>query len=291
MQLNGSAFDIRHYTGADGIQLVADVGGDASAPAVILMHGGGQTRHSWGGAMRELVRRGYHVINLDARGHGNSAWAPDGDYSSTTQARDLERVVATLAAKPALVGASMGGATGIMLAGTREPSPVAALILVDIVPRLNEAGAENIRAFMRSHSNGFATVDEAAEAVRVYNPHRPPPKDHSGLMKNLRLRADGRLHWHWDPRLITSPDGVEPPLPLDELMNAANHVRCPTLLVRGMKSDIVDDEGVEDLRRRIPKLEVAKIGGAGHMVAGDKNDEFNAAVLEFLGRVMPVGDR
>jgi len=61
----------------------------------------------------------------------------------------------------------------------------------------------------------------------------------------------------------------------------------PTLLVRGMKSDIVDDDGVDDLRRRIPALEIADIRGAGHMVAGDKNDEFNGAVIEFLSRVMP----
>ena len=93
-------FEVRHYTGDGGVRLAADVGGDPAAPPVILMHGGGQTRHSWGGAMRDLVRRGYHVINLDARGHGDSDWAADGDYGFRTQSRDLDRVIATLSTKP-----------------------------------------------------------------------------------------------------------------------------------------------------------------------------------------------
>jgi pimeloyl-ACP methyl ester carboxylesterase len=281
-------FQVRHYTGDKGVQLVANIGGDRGAPAVILMHGGGQTRHSWGGAMRELVRRGYHVINLDARGHGESAWAPDGDYTFSTQARDLEQVLATLSTKAALVGASMGGATGLILVGARAHPGACALVLVDIVPRMDPQGSAKIRAFMASNPNGFATIEEAAEAVRAYNPHRPPPKSHSGLMKNLRLRADGRLYWHWDPRMMKGPDGVEPPLPVEQLMRAADHVHVPTLLVRGLKSDIVTDEGVADLRKRIPHAEVFDVPGAGHMVAGDRNDAFNQGVFEFLHRHMPT---
>lgn len=283
-----TGFETRSYMGAHGVRLVADVGGDPAAPPVILMHGGGQTRHSWGGAMRELVRRGYHVINLDARGHGDSAWAADGDYAFTTQAQDLERVVATLARPPALVGASMGGSTGLFFAAAHEPPRAAALVLVDIVPRLDVAGANRIRAFMRGNPDGFATVEEAAAAVRAYNPHRPPPKDHSGLMKNLRLKADGRLHWHWDPRLVTGHDGVEPPLPVHEMMRAAERVRIPTLLVRGLQSDIVSDAGVADLRARIPHIEVFDVAEAGHMVAGDRNDAFNHGVLGFLARHLPL---
>lgn len=286
--MNAATFEIRRYTGAKGVTLVADVGGDPAAPPVILMHGGGQTRHSWGGAMRELVRHGYHVVNLDARGHGDSDWAPDGDYAFQTQAEDLERVVATLERKPALVGASMGGATGLMFSARHEPPRAAALVLVDIVPRLDIEGANRIRAFMRSNPDGFATVEDAAAAVHAYNPHRPPPRDHSGLLKNLRRRADGRLHWHWDPRLITDADGVEPPLPIDDLTRAAEHVRIPTLLVRGLKSDVVSDEGVADLRRRIPQAEVFDVAEAGHMVAGDRNDAFNRGVLQFLERHPPA---
>src|SRR3546814_10171520 len=101
--------EVRRYPVAGGIEVEADVGGDPAQPAVILLHGGGQTRHSWGGASRELLRQGFHVINLDARGHGNSGWAPDGDYSLEAMADDLRAVIATLPSLPALIGASMGG--------------------------------------------------------------------------------------------------------------------------------------------------------------------------------------
>jgi pimeloyl-ACP methyl ester carboxylesterase len=280
-------YRVQRYLGAMGVELVGDVGGDPTAPAIVLLHGGGQTRHSWGGAMRELVARGYHVINLDARGHGDSEWAPDGDYSLEALAGDLERVIAMLPSKPALVGASMGGATSLYLAGVRAQTIAAALVLVDIVPRINPIGAARIRAFMSGHAGGFATLDEAADAVAAYNPHRARPKDISGLMKNLRLRADGRLYWHWDPRTLENSHRVEPPMMAERLANAADHVRIPTLLVRGLQSNIVTDEGVLDLKKRIPQLELFNVTDAGHMVAGDKNDAFNTGVFDFLRRQLP----
>lgn len=289
-------FRVQHFVGAKGIDLVGDVGGDLIAPIVILLHGGGQTRHSWHGAMRELVRRGYCVINLDARGHGDSQWAPDGDYSLEVLAEDLELVINTLPSpagdddapsRPALVGASMGGATSLYLIGMHTEPLASALILVDIVPHMNQDGANKIQAFMTGHTQGFANLDEAADAVTAYNPHRPRPKDTQGLMKNLRLRADGRLYWHWDPRMVQNQARAEPPLFTDKLNQAAARVRVPTLLVRGSKSNIVTDHGVADLKIHLPQLEVFDVSGAGHMVAGDKNDAFNQGVFDFLRRHLP----
>jgi pimeloyl-ACP methyl ester carboxylesterase len=272
------------FRGATGLQLAADVGGDPSGPPVILLHGGGQTRHSWGTAFRALVAEGFHVINLDARGHGDSEWAPDGDYSLPALAADLRAVVDTLKAPPALVGASMGGATALHLVG-HTPEPIArALVLVDIVPRLEQEGSRKIRDFMRAHRNGFADLQEASDAVAAYNPHRPRPKDPSGLMKNLRLRDDGRLYWHWDPKFVERPVTAEPPQFTEPLVAACAGVHIPTLLVRGLQSDIVSDAGVQDLKGRIAQLEVFDVVGAGHMVAGDRNDAFNDAIVEFLRR-------
>src|SRR5277367_4027704 len=196
----------QRYNVTGGLSVAADVGGDPSHPAVILLHGGGQTRHSWAGAMRELLKQGYHVINLDARGHGDSDWAKSGDYRLGTLAADLHAVVSTLPSKPALVGASMGGATALHLVGYSAEPVAAALVMVDVVPRVSPEGAARIGQFMRAHPEGFAAVEEAADAVAAYNPHRPRPKNVSGLMKNLRLRADGRLHWHWDPAFLERPD-------------------------------------------------------------------------------------
>ena len=270
---------------ADGLTLAADVAGPPGAPTVILGHGGGQTRHSWDKCEVQLADAGYFAINYDLAGHGESDWARGGGYTMESRAADLAAVAAHGSRPFALVGASMGGVTA--LTAMTLGLDAAALVLVDIVPKMNLAGADKVRGFMAANPNGFATLDEAADAISAYNPSRPRPKDLSGLHKNLRLGEDGRYRWHWDPAMMADMRGD--PRRILEIMDAADWTdRVPTLLVRGMKSDIVDEDGVADLRRRIPALEVADIRGAGHMVAGDRNDEFNAAVIEFLGRVMPA---
>lgn len=274
----------RRYVGAKGVTLAADVGGSPSQPGVILLHGGGQTRHSWGTAAREWVAQGFHVINLDARGHGESDWSATGDYSLASLAADLRAVIDTLPSPPALVGASMGGATALYAVGN-SPEPIAsALVMVDIVPRIEASGGAKIGAFMRANPHGFASVEEAADAVAAYYPHRPRPKDPSGLMKNLRRRADGRLYWHWDPRMLEPSKDPEPPRFTDQLLAACAGVHIPTLLVRGRESDIVGDEGIAEFCRALPSLEVFDVAGAGHMVAGDRNDAFNEGVMAFLRR-------
>ena len=275
--LHSPRFDTRRLAAPDGVVLQADfaAGATPDAPAVVLLHGGGQTRHSWGKAARTLAARGYGVVNLDLRGHGDSGWSPDGRYSLGLLARDLQPLLQTLPPRVALVGASMGGA--------------AALVLVDIVPRMEINGAEKIRGFMRAHPDGFATLEDAADAITAYYPHRPRPKDIGGLRKNLRERDDGRLRWHWDPHVIDGPHTVEPPTFSDALVEASRQVRIPTMLVRGLESDIVGEAGVAALRADLPQLEVFDIAGAGHMVAGDRNDAFNEGILAFLGRQLPSG--
>ncbi|PWK91923.1 alpha/beta fold hydrolase [Fulvimonas soli] len=275
----------RYFIGMHGTRLAADVGGDAAAPPVILMHGGGQTRHAWANAFDELVAHGYHVISLDTRGHGQSDWAVDGDYSVQAQVGDLRMVIATLDEKPALVGASMGGVTSLIGLGA-DPELARALVLVDVAPRLEIEGIERIVAFMRSHADGFASLEEAAAAVTRYNPARPRPASPDGLRKNLRLAADGRYRWHWDPRFMDA-DPIAATRELSrQMLAAAERIRIPTLLVRGRLSNVISRESVAQLQRHIPHLEVADIEGAGHMVAGDNNDAFNASILAFLNRTM-----
>ena len=270
---------------AGGLSLTADVAGPRGAPTVVLGHGGGQTRHSWSKCELQLAAAGYFAINYDLRGHGDSDWSPDGDYAIETRANDLIAVAGQGSGPVALVGASLGGITALVAASLGFE--VAALVLVDIVPKMSPVGVAKIQRFMTAHGDGFASHAEAADAISAYYPDRPRPKDLSGLSKNLRLGDDGRYRWHWDQRMM-SDTRADPAHMLGLLDRADWTDRVPTLLVRGMKSDIVTDDGVADLRRRIPALEIADIGGAGHMVAGDKNDEFNAAVIEFLARVMPA---
>lgn len=278
------------FRSADGVELVADTGGPDGAPAVVLMHGGGQTRHSWSGAMRALIAQGYQVINFDARGHGESGWSPSKAYSLDDRAGDAEAVVAELDVPYALVGASMGGGTAIHAAATRLKP--AAVVLVDIVPQVETAGVTRIRDFMHGNPDGFASLEEAADAVASYYPERPRPKNPEGLMKNLRLREDGRLHWHWDPGMFN------PDMPENfhaTMVRSADIIgrdpTLPVLVVRGLMSDVVSDEGIAAFRKQVPHMEVADVAGAGHMVAGDRNDAFNAAVLTFLERHMPASTR
>lgn len=277
----------RRFSTRDGLTLTGDVGGSPDQPAVILLHGGGQTRHSWSGAMRRLVDSGYHVINYDARGHGDSDWSPDGDYSLPALASDLNTILATIGRPAALVGASMGGMTSFYAIGSDRAHAVTALVMVDIVLRPAEKGRQKIEAFMRSHSGGFSDLSEAADAVAAYSPDRPRPADPSGLLKNLRLKDDGRLYWHWDPRMLQVSPAPEPPAFSGSMLEVCSHVTLPTLLVRGSRSDIVDDDGVAEMRRLVPQTEVLEILDAGHMVAGDKNDIFNDGVIAFLARHHP----
>ena len=274
----------KRIVGSGDVTLAVDVGGDPSAPPVFLLHGGGQTRYSWGKAAQELVRKGYHVINVDQRGHGESDWSEDGDYRMDAFVADLHALLALQPLLPTIVGASLGGITAMLAIGESEKPLARALVLVDIVPRFEHEGTQAILRFMQSNPNGFATLEEAAEAVANYQPHRQRPSNNEGLMKNLRPGKDGRLYWHWDPRLIQDGDvggGLhkEQAIRMEE---AAKRIRVPTLLVRGVKSDVVSEEGAQHLLTLIPGSTLVDVSDAGHMVAGDKNDAFNKAILEFL---------
>lgn len=279
---------LRRFTTSDGLTLVGEVGGQQDAPAVVLLHGGGQTRHSWAGAMRSLIERGYFVVNYDARGHGDSDWSPTGDYSLDALASDLRTVLSTITAPAALVGASMGGMTSFYTIGSADHHIADALVMVDIALRPAAAGVHKIQQFMTGHHGGFRDLAEAADAVAAYNPSRPRPSDPAGLMKNLRLRADGRLYWHWDPRMMEVRPAPEPPSSPTELERVSAGVTLPTLLVRGGQSDIVDDDSVAEMRKLVPQTEVFEVPGAGHMIAGDRDDAFNEGLLGFLDRHHPA---
>jgi peroxiredoxin len=278
--------------GRDGLRLRADELGDPDGPAVVLLHGGGQTRHAWGSTARVLAERGWHVYRVDLRGHGESDWPDDGDYGPEAFAGDVYAIATALPEPPVLVGASLGGIASMVAIGTHADEAVArALVLVDVAPKIEESGAMRIGAFMSEHlEDGFGSLDEVADAVAAYNPHRPRPSDLSGLKKNVRQRDDGRWVWHWDPRFMKgklgSRDETRASLVHEgRLQDAARHITVPTLLVRGRVSDLLSEEGAQDLLRLVPHAEYVDVEGAGHMVAGDKNDLFNDAIVGFLDRL------
>jgi non-heme chloroperoxidase len=270
------------FTGADGLRLVADAHGDPGAPPVLLLHGGGQTRHAWGGTAAALAARGWYALALDLRGHGESDRAADGDYRLEAFVADLIAVATSLDRRPALVGASLGGLASLVAVGETEGPLAAALVLVDIAPQVQPAGVDRIVTFMTAHPDGFASLDDAADAVASYVPHRPRPKDLGGLAKNLRQGADGRWRWHWDPRIMTGERRINATRDPIRLERAARAVRVPMLLVRGRMSDLVAEADARAFLALVPHARYVDVSGAGHMVAGDQNDPFTAAVVDFL---------
>ncbi len=276
---------------AAGVDLAADVYGDDGAPPALLLHGGGQTRHAWGTAAAELADAGLLAISFDLRGHGHSDWSPDGVYGIERFADDVRALSAGFERPPALVGASLGGLAAMVAVGDSAEPVASCVVLVDVAPRIEPEGRTKIQGFMRAGMRGFDTLEDAADSISAFIPHRPRPKDLSGLRKNLRQRGDGRWYWHWDPRWITNEDGVDGQRGIvhhERLCEAARGMRVPTLLVRGRMSDIVSDESVRELRELVPHAEVVDVAGAGHMVAGDRNDAFNSAVVEFVTRHVGV---
>jgi pimeloyl-ACP methyl ester carboxylesterase len=268
-----------------GARLSGDAVGPATGPLILFLHGSGQTRQSWGSALQEAGKRGYRAISLDLRGHGDSEWSSDGKYSLEYFTADVRQAIENLGGEPIIVGASLGGIIGMLIAST-PPPPLKALVLVDITPRIEMGGAREVSAFMDSAPEGFASLEEAADAVAAYLPHRPRPTDTSGLKRNLRLR-DGRYYWHWDPAMLQMGKDAEArsagPNPLEA---AARGIKIPTLLIRGGRSRIVSEEGVREFRTLVPHAEFVDITGAHHMVAGDANDQFNDAVFAFVERQM-----
>jgi pimeloyl-ACP methyl ester carboxylesterase len=266
---------------AGALRLAGERWAGDDRPPVVLLHGGGQTRHSWGGTARRLAAAGRTTVALDARGHGDSAWDPDGSYGVDAFAADLVAVLESLGGPAVLVGASLGGMTALVVSADR-PDLVAGLVLVDIVVRNEPKGVARILEFMSAHPDGFATLDEVADANAAYNPLRPRPRSLDGLRKNVREGADGRWRWHWDPAFMDIQDEPQRDARVERLEDAAARVQAPTLIVRGSHSDVVSDEGLADMRRRMPDARVADVAAAGHMVAGDDNDVFGAALDAFL---------
>jgi pimeloyl-ACP methyl ester carboxylesterase len=269
------------FTTDDGLKLSGAGIGPKEAPLVLLLHGGGQTRHAWASTAARLAGQNYQVVTYDARGHGDSGWARDGNYALPVHGRDLLAVLRALDCRAFLVGASMGG-TSALLAASEAPERVRGIVLVDIVPGFAAQGVKRIRDFMQANPAGFATLEEAAAAVSAYNPNRSSGNP-AGLMRNLREGSDGRLRWHWDPRVVGTAPTAETSAMLATRL-ASLPTSLPLLLVAGAESDVVDAGAMEAFRRQAPHAEILSVSRAGHMVAGDRNDAFGDAISGFLDR-------
>ena len=286
--------DFKQYTCVDGVKLAWDEFlPDADAhnqqasikPPIILSHGGGQTRNAWTKTALRLAQAGYYAMSYDHRGHGDSDWSRDGFYNVELFAKDQQQLAASLPAKPVLVGASLGGLSAMLVEGELAANTYAAIVLVDVTPTLNRAGADAIFEFMGQHmQQGFASLDEAADIIAEYT-GRPRQTDSAGLAKNLRLR-DGRWYWHWDPEFMSIRTRREKGP--ERMMAAAKNLQCPVFLVRGQLSDLVEKEHVETFLALVPHAKYVDVKEARHMVAGDKNDIFTEQLMQFIQEIAHV---
>lgn len=276
-----------------GITLRGEEWGDPARPPVLMKHGGGQSRQAWRTSAVKLARAGFCVTAIDARGHGESDWAGAGNYGMDIMARDLLAVLGRFDRPPVLVGASMGGMTALLAQGMLDRALFSSLVLVDVTPRMDPAGVRRIIDFMTAHPDGFASLDDAAEKIAAYNPHRERSASTDGL-RRIMQQKDGRWHWQWDPAFmahadVTAADHYAREARMDEMADkmlvAAAALTVPVLLVRGAQSDVVSEENVKEFLAAVPHADYVDVSGTGHMVAGDDNDAFTAAVLAFLGKI------
>jgi pimeloyl-ACP methyl ester carboxylesterase len=273
---------------APGVRLAVERRGEASR-TVLLGHGGGQTRHAWERTAVTLARRGWRSVTYDLRGHGDSDWHPEGDYRIDALADDVTDVATRCAPGRAVaVGASVSGIASLLAVARHGSMRFAGLVLVDVAPTLDLGSIDRILGFMTAQlDEGFGSIDEAADAIAAYLPHRARPTDLSGLARNLRQGADGRWRWHWDPAFVRGPQWAAVESHRERLLDAARRVTVPTLLIRGRRSALVSDAAVEEFLANVPQARFVDVAGADHMVVGDRNEVFDVRLLEFLDTLEP----
>jgi len=253
--------------------------GNEDKPPMLLLHGGAQTAHSWD-FFALAVRPDFHVVALDQRGHGDSQWAPDGDYSLESNQRDIHSFVQEIGFdRFVLVGLSMGGRNTLVYTGT-HPERVRAAVIVDVGPETRREGRRQIREFVTT-TDEMDSVEAFARRVMERNPHRKLPQLVGSLQWNLKQLPNGKWTWKYD-KLLRTP-GFRPARgTVEDLWACARNIACPTLIVRGGDSLVLDREGAEHLQQAIRGSHLVEVTNAGHTVPGDNPLGFEAAVKPFL---------
>ena len=274
------------FTTPEGIALATDIAGDPWKPRLIFVHGGGQSRRSWRRALRNMASSGFSVVSFDLRGHGESSWSDNGDYTLEAHVRDLTAIVKAMPSRPSLIGASLGGRVALETAARLGPELVKALVLVDLTPRLHPAGMERVQNFLQISMKGFDSIEEAAGVLEKYA-ERQIGHNYFRLRNSIRTEPNGRIYWRWDPEAATEKSLARPDIE-DLLTEAAAHLKIPTLLVRGTESDLVTDDCVSHFKQTLPSAEVFNIEGGGHLMKTQDLTVFCEATIDFLKRANAI---
>jgi len=253
--------------------------GAPTQPPLLCLHGITQTAHSWDEVATDLAAD-YRVLCFDQRGHGDSDWAPGGDYTRQTQAADLDAITDALGLRQfILAGMSMGGINSITFTA-RHPEKVRALIIVDVSPEIQVKGVENIRSFIQAPDE-LDTFEAFVERAHQFNPRRSLENIRSRLSHNLKQLPSGKWTWKYDKALRAGERSFQASA-LQNLWDDVRLIRCPTLIIKGGESDILSAESATKLQAAIPGSRLAIVPGAGHSVMGDNPAAFVGAVRPFL---------
>lgn len=251
--------------------------GDPNGEPLLLLHGVGQTAHIWA-YFATAMESHYRVIAVDQRGHGDSSWAPDGDYSHTAHACDLDAFIEQLNLETfTLIGFSMGGRNAMWLTD-RHPTKIRRFVIIDVGPDRPSSGASQVRRFMAGPDLG-SSVEYFVERAIQFNPRRSREALRKSLLHNLRRLPDGQWTWKYDP-VLRNPN--RPISRLGDLWPVLAKIACPTLIVRGAESPVLGPEQAARMVEVIPDARVVTISASGHTVMGDNPLEFEARVKPFL---------
>jgi pimeloyl-ACP methyl ester carboxylesterase len=266
--------------------------GDPANPVILMLHGFGVSGHMFD-EFAGRMEQDYHLIALDQRGHGDSDWSSEGDYSRDAFVADLESFQQILGLdRFVLMGHSMGGLNAVSYT-VRNPSRVSALILVDVGPEAAKEGVDNIMRFTRGPDE--LEFEEFVEMAHRFNPRRTMENIRERMRHRLRQLPTGKWTWKFDKRFREQDSKlrVGSELSNDEMWQLYRAVQVPALLVRGAESDVLTPEVAERVAREMPRARLVVVSGAGHSVPGDNPDEFTSAVRQFVadvndGRFEPV---
>ena len=260
--------------------------GTVGKPPMLLLHGLRGHAHVWDDVAAAFCGD-HRVLALDQRGRGESAWAPDGQYTIEAYVSDLAAVVDTLRLPPVvLVGHSMGGRNGMLFAA-RHSERLRALVVVDIGPDIDARGTGRMTAEFRETPEEFDAFETLVAASRLANPRAPEAVLRRRLRYQTRPLPDGKVGWRYDKVIRDQWKGETRPAPPD-LWPAVSQITCPTLLVRGAQTDIFPIEVAKRMLDLIPGSRLAEIAHAGHMTFEENAADSIAAIRDFLATVPPT---
>jgi esterase len=243
-----------------------DWGGRGRSP-LLFLHGGRLTAHTWD--LVCLALRGEnHCLALDQRGHGDSEWSPSLDYGPEAHARDIDAWIDHLGAvEPVLIGHSLGGLHAMTYA-TRAARRIAGVVLIDVGPGVQAAGARRIIDF-GANDPSPASLDEFVQRAVAFNPRRDPRLLRRSLLHSLRRLPDGRWTWKYDHRRLGPDYYASTQASIEQLRESVGSVSCPVLVVRGAESDVYSDTEAAAFASALPDGRWVKVESAGHNVQGD----------------------